>query len=65
MRYGESILPETSPQTELNIGNLEPDLLAGEGGWVANRPFVSDKVKRTGQCVPMFPIIYTYLHTIN
>ena len=28
---------ETSPrQTELKIGNLEPDLLAGEGGWVAN-----------------------------
>ena len=26
-------------QTELNTGNLlEPDLLAGEGGWVTNRP---------------------------
>ena len=42
IRYGESIWPGTSPrQTELNtwIGNLEPDFLAGEGGWVAaNRP---------------------------
>ena len=40
IRYGESIWPGTSPrQTELNtwIGYLEPDLLAGEGGWVANR----------------------------
>ena len=38
IRYGESIWPGTSPrQTESNIGNLEPDLLAGEGGWVANR----------------------------
>ena len=39
IRYGESIWPGTGPrQTELNtwIGNLEPDLLAGEGGWVAN-----------------------------
>ena len=36
IRYGESIWPRTSSrQTEFNtwIGNLEPDLLAREGGW--------------------------------
>ena len=39
IRYGESIWPGTSPrQTELNVRNLEPDLLAQEGGWVAKRP---------------------------
>ena len=28
---------EQAQDTELNIlGNLEPDFLAGEGGWVAN-----------------------------
>ena len=39
IRYGVSIWPGTGPrQTELNtwIGNLEPDLLVGECGWVAN-----------------------------
>ena len=49
----------------LNMGNLEAELLAGEGGWIANRPFVSDKVKWMGQSMPMFPIIYTHLHIIN
>ena len=28
-------------------------------------PFGSDKVKSMGQCVPLFPIIYTHLHIIN
>ena len=43
------------------IGNLEPDLLAGEGGWVANclRVDPRDKVKRMGQNMPVSPIIYT------
>ena len=27
--------------------------------------FVSNKVKWMGQCVPLFPIIYTHLHIIN
>ena len=60
IRYGESIWPGTSPrQTELNVGNLEPDLLARKGGWVAKRPSCrSDTVKWIGRSVPVFPIIY-------
>ena len=39
IRYRESIWPGTSlRQTELNAGNLEPDLLARKGGWLAKRP---------------------------
>ena len=65
-RYGESIWPVTSPrQTELNIGNLEPDLLAGEVGWVASRRSCRTKVKWMEQSLPVFPIIYTHLLNIN
>ena len=42
----QSDLEQAQLQTELNVGNLEPDLLARKGGWVAKRPSCrSDTVK--------------------
>ena len=44
------------------IGNLEPDLLAGEGGWVANRPVGQSEVKGKKRASVSY---YTHLHKID
>ena len=64
IRNGESISPGTSPrQTELNIGNLEPDLLAGEGGWVANHLRVGQsEVNGTTRASVSYYYIYSFAY---
>ena len=57
--------PGTSPRpTELNIGNLEPDLLAGEGGWVANHLIVGQSEVNGTMRASVSNYILS-LHTIN
>ena len=69
IRYGESIWPGTSPrQTPPNriyIGNLESDLLAGEG-WVANRPSCRSKWSEGEEACQCFLLyILTCIKLIN
>ena len=48
------------------IGNLEPDVLAGEGGWVANRPSCRTKrSEREEACQCFLLYILTCITLIN
>ena len=46
--------------------NLEPDLLAGEGGWVTNRPSSLTQCSEWDKAYQCFPLyIYSVFHIID